>query len=360
MRPLSVDSTSALTIGFGREEPEYLFERIVAAFRLSDGRIVVVDRGSSEIRYFSPEGEHLLTSGGEGGGPGELEFVMAATWVPGDSIAVLSRRPGVSVYSPTGEFVRQARVTTQGMPARCRTNAGWHLLPDASVLNLTQDNLGVLDCPPMPEGVWRASVQVVRYRLAEAERDTLTIVSGTERVGRNDRVFGRLLALAYSPEWIYMADTGGDSIRTLTPAGKPGPAFATPFPVRDVPASSRTERRRLAKLPDGTVEDLGSFEYPERFPRVGRMLAGRDGQLWVGDYPVIDEPLRSTPVMLVSPKSYQWSTTWRALDGNGAVVAELVTPPDFFPLEFGEDYVLGLTWDDYYVEAIRYYRIRTP
>ena len=50
----TVDSLPAVTIGFGRETPEYQFERILWATRLSDGRIVVVDQGSSLSRRVSP------------------------------------------------------------------------------------------------------------------------------------------------------------------------------------------------------------------------------------------------------------------------------------------------------------------
>lgn len=54
--------------------PAYELSRVASATRLSDGRIVVLEGQSSEIRVFGPDGTHLLTAGGQGGGPGEFNF----------------------------------------------------------------------------------------------------------------------------------------------------------------------------------------------------------------------------------------------------------------------------------------------
>jgi len=60
--------------------------------RLSDGRIMVGNRGSSEVRMFDAVGNHLVSWGGEGEGPGEFTGLSRAAPWPGDSI--------VAWYSP--------------------------------------------------------------------------------------------------------------------------------------------------------------------------------------------------------------------------------------------------------------------
>ena len=67
--------------------PDELF-RVNDATRLADGRIVIANSGSSEVRVFSPDGSHSGTWGGQGEGPGEFTRgpLAVASW-PGDSIA---------------------------------------------------------------------------------------------------------------------------------------------------------------------------------------------------------------------------------------------------------------------------------
>lgn len=68
------------------EDPYQLFHATTDATKLSDGRIVVVDRGTAELRVFDEFGTHLATWGGEGEGPGEFEDVMQIATLPGDSL----------------------------------------------------------------------------------------------------------------------------------------------------------------------------------------------------------------------------------------------------------------------------------
>jgi hypothetical protein len=51
-----------LEIGVVDGEEPYRFDRITAAYRLHDGRIVVADGGTSQIRYFDSRGNYLRAS----------------------------------------------------------------------------------------------------------------------------------------------------------------------------------------------------------------------------------------------------------------------------------------------------------
>ena len=69
-------------------EPDQLF-RVTDATRLADGRIVIANSGSNELRVFNMDGSHAATWGGRGEGPGEFVSyspTAVAHW-PGDSIA---------------------------------------------------------------------------------------------------------------------------------------------------------------------------------------------------------------------------------------------------------------------------------
>lgn len=80
------------------------------ATRLGDGRIVIANSGSSEIRIFNPDGSHDRTWGSRGDGPGEFIARGPATvapW-PGDSIAAADAlgRPRLSLFDMNGNHGR--------------------------------------------------------------------------------------------------------------------------------------------------------------------------------------------------------------------------------------------------------------
>ena len=82
----TVEAEPLVEIGSVSGAPEYQFADVVAVVRLSNGDIVVADRGASELRSFDNEGVFIWSAGREGEGPGEfrsLEFLGAKA---GDSL----------------------------------------------------------------------------------------------------------------------------------------------------------------------------------------------------------------------------------------------------------------------------------
>lgn len=70
-----------------------------------DGRIVVLDAMAQEIRTFSPDGRHLVTHGGKGAGPGELEAAFGLMKDPNDLIWVPDHSNArMSVFDPHTGF----------------------------------------------------------------------------------------------------------------------------------------------------------------------------------------------------------------------------------------------------------------
>src|SRR5690606_37189528 len=83
------------------------------AQRFEDGRIVVANGSGSDVRFYSADGLHLVTSGRAGDGPGEFRAPMKLSLLPGDSVAVFDLRAGrVSILDPQGAFVRDMPVPT--------------------------------------------------------------------------------------------------------------------------------------------------------------------------------------------------------------------------------------------------------
>ena len=100
------------------------------------------------------------------------------------------------------------------------------------------------------------------------------------------------------------------------------------------------------------------YLYPEHYPLFGRLLADEAGYLWVMAYPVLLEPISSWRLERVYAFLVEeGGARWRVLGPAGRVVTELRTPPGLFPLEIGEDYVLGVSMDELDVQAVQLHRL---
>ncbi len=87
----------------------YALHRAYDATRLSDGRIVVANNSSGELRVYDASGTHLADWGGRGEGPGEFgrDLTRVARWA-GDSIVAWYSRfeTGIHVFDGNGRFGR--------------------------------------------------------------------------------------------------------------------------------------------------------------------------------------------------------------------------------------------------------------
>lgn len=93
---LSVEPT--LQIG-SRGGQETALHRVVGTTRLADGRIVVANAGTGELRAFSPAGEFLYAAGKAGDAPGEFLGLAAMHQTgSGDLLAYDYRAKRISVF----------------------------------------------------------------------------------------------------------------------------------------------------------------------------------------------------------------------------------------------------------------------
>ncbi|MYI06968.1 MAG: hypothetical protein F4059_06580 [Gemmatimonadetes bacterium] len=88
----------------GGDEP-YLFSRIVGARQLSDGRVMVLDRTSCELRFFGADGAFLARTGGKGDGPGEFRIRCVLVPSPGSDSLLVQDRGRLNVFDDQGRFI---------------------------------------------------------------------------------------------------------------------------------------------------------------------------------------------------------------------------------------------------------------
>jgi len=363
-RTVTLSESPTVSIGGTDDRPEYLVHELVDALRLSDGRIVVAQGSTSDVRYYSPSGEHLRTSGRLGDGPGEFRRIQAIARTPGDTIVVLSSSPGITWLSPSGDYVRSSRVEPWGRDRHpCRTpGSEYFVFEDVSWARVLDDNLGIGGCPSLEAGVQRVSGLVERRDFEAESVDTLGLFPSTERNGASFRVFGLGLVVGTGPTALLVADSGGDRIIVLDIGGAIARAMPMPFTARRVPESAKCVRERPpVNVPPGVPKPPGidaPYEYPETYPRLARLLWDEAGYVWAMKYPDLAEPVASYRLSLVQAFLVpEGGAEWAVLDEDGSVAAHVSTPDGFFPLEVGESYVLGVSKDEYDVQAVQIYEL---
>ena len=150
---------SVLTIGAPEAETEYQLFGVRGLVRLLDGRIVLPNTGSQEIRWYDAQGVHVRSVGGEGEGPGEFTGLGWLGVLPGDSIiAYDARQRRLSLFDPSGVFVRSSLVEVGRWPAM-QYPVFSAVLSDGSILATGR----LVDRQDMAEGPLLVPMAVYRY-----------------------------------------------------------------------------------------------------------------------------------------------------------------------------------------------------
>jgi hypothetical protein len=349
----AVGSGPILSIGSAEGDDAYQLLGVAGAYRLSDGRIGVVNAGSRDVRFYSAEGVHLATMGKRGGGPEEFEMPALAGSI-GDTLIVVDRaHHRLTFVHPDAGFVRLARVSDE---------VGGFLNPLGSLAGGRSVFGGAFDTRRIGElhnGMNRAHTY---YRSCNPDGSLAAdfgdkpgaefFIGKLEGGGPDSRPalipFGRMPVATASSSHLYFGDqdewevevhaANGSLVRLIRQEWEP-------IPIEKADAARYIEEvaGRLGNPERATRmrEYLSRLPVPEHFPPFGALLADRLGYLWVEDYqrPGAD------------------AAAWTVFDPKGVRTARLSLPPRFSPIEIGPDYILGLGWDEWRVEYIRLYAL---
>lgn len=346
----SLSDEPSVVIGGADEREGYLLHRVAGVTRLADGRIAIANRGTLQIRYYDPEGTHLLDAGGEGEGPDEFESLAGFTRLPGDSIIVDSRRR-LSRFGPDGRYAGSTPYDML-LHEECRWTAGGgqHPLADGSMVVVSVVYAGIIGgrrCPIPGES--QPPAVVGRFFPATGVFDTIAELPGTEESYRDDAyAYPRTVVFAVGHDRIYLGQTGSDTVLAMSVTGDTVATLLAPFAPVPVPADARLSGS--ARL---------NWIYPDHYPRYARLVAAPGDRVWVMAYPPSKEPVRYSE--LLNPATFRrrddGGSRWRVLDHDGPPVAEVRTPEGFFLLEVGDDHVLGVHKDEFDRESVRVHRL---
>jgi hypothetical protein len=104
------DTVPTVRIGGQEDDDDYFLYRVMGTARLSDGRIVVVNQGTQEVRWYGPDGKLVGRAGRAGQGPGEFSDAFLISHSIGDTVWVGDYRPWQwHVFGPDMKFHRTVR-----------------------------------------------------------------------------------------------------------------------------------------------------------------------------------------------------------------------------------------------------------
>ncbi|MFW6078356.1 MAG: hypothetical protein ACODAE_01965 [Gemmatimonadota bacterium] len=342
----------SLDIGAPDGPPEQQLFRVTGAVRLSDGRIVVANGGTRELKFYDAAGSHLRTVGGEGGGPGEFDNLSWLGRTRSDTLLVWdngARR--LSTFDPAGEFVSsvQAGADLSGFLALI---VG--VFDDGSMILRPGESAATF--MGRPTGELRDTVALVRFDRSGAPMDTVGRFAGPERFvfqresgfSLADVFFGRETFTALRGDRLFVADSDRYEVAAYDAAGELRALVRRthePVAVRsdDVEAvrdailagiEGEEQRRRREEV-------LAEAPSRETLPAIGDLVVDRASRIWLEAYraPGVDE------------------RRWSVFDADGRWLGSLEMPVGLDVLEIGESYVLGVERDAFDVEYVRLYEV---
>lgn len=351
--PWTVAPEPALVIGAAEGEADRQLYQVRGARRLSDGRTVVANAGTRELRVFGPDGAFLGAAGGEGGGPGEFRSMALVGVLPGDSILLYdSRSRRFSVLTSDPAFVRSfgpapevgGSVRPRGLLADGRIVADGPAATGELVSGTVLDPVRPL-LVLGPDGGLREVIDSASGRPTFFESDQGYSFTSVPFTLTPPRAVGDTLvhAGAGRPYEIrtYHADTGSlVRIARLERAARP---------VTDADIERGIDEG-LGRVADDAARARLRTSYeamplPDTMPFYRAFVVDRAGHLWVEDYRAhAGDPHR-----------------WTVFDPDGAALGTLTLPDGLTVYEIGADWILGLRRDELDIPYVVLYRLeRTP
>lgn len=338
-----------LDIGVADGDSVYQFYRVRSAAKLRDGRVVVANGGTHELRYYDAYGTYLNTSGRDGGGPGEFHSLTAAYRLPRDSLLTYDLRlQRLSVFDPSGRFAGSTNIS--GLIGRYAVLITLGRLDDGSLLVWIRDHAA----RPMGDGAISDSALYYRISRDGAVLDSLGLFKRSESyVYRHDGgavmgdlPFGRQPSTAVHSSGFYHSDGEAWEVRDYAPDGTLRRLIRRESPARPLTADDIAAARE-DQLADETTEGGRRFvnrmfdesEFPKTLPCFRSLRVDSEGNLWASEFrrPGDDQP------------------RYVVFDPDGVMLGIVETPKGLGITEVGADYVLGRWVDEVGVEYVRLY-----
>ena len=358
----TVDSEPVLSIGVVTGEDPQELSDVLGAVRLQDGRVVVANGGTNQLRFFGPDGKYLFSKGGDGEGPGEFRSIDYLGLIGYDTILAYDMNlKRLSLFDGTGEFlVSHGPISSPEL-----------LMPHVVGVLGTREYVSWSHVADEPDGVGVHAVPI-RFGLSALSngsyREAGTAMSGEEAqvmyrgsLSRAFRPFGRESDVAAGGHHFYVLtstddagvrvyDTSGTLIRIVR-------VDIPRFPVDEAIVEAWADSW-IARYAGGSTELEKWWRHgfreappPDDLPVFRSLEVDTDGNVCAERYPLtMDE-----------------ETTYWCFSPDGHFLRSIRLPyrllrkgphPHFDPqLQIGQDFVLGVWQDDNDVQYVRMYAL---
>jgi len=339
-------------IGAFEGDPDYELYHVSSAVRMPDGRIVIGNGGSQQIRFYDESGVHLLDAGREGEGPGEFRTISWVRPYRTDSIAVYDLGLGrISIFGADGHFARSFPVKAMEESGMGRAD---DVFEDGSVL--------VRAFSGMPPDADRKVARPIEPRYSIGPEgdfeDSLCAYPGAEVVMHSFEsmglvyfgppLFGRSTYYAVRGNRIYVASNDSYEVRLHARDGSLQSIVRRQYEnveVTDADIETFKEQQLSGDMPSGMrdplAEVLDNSPIRETMPAFDSLIVDRMGNLWVEEY---NRPADTVP-------------RWTVFTEEGEMLGTISLPAGFHLQDVGDDYVLGSWADELEVEHVRMYRV---
>ena len=324
---------------------ERFFDRVRDVLRAADGRLIVADLGSSEVRIYDSSGRFVRVFGGEGDGPGEFRYLAALVLLRNGRLVAQDLAMG----GRDAEFDLDSGLVSSFRRPRM-VDALRQPVPSDFLWGI--DHMSAFLVAMNSLGLQRPLATIVRLSDDRASSHTVATVPGHEvfiatdadatplmerklhavATGDGELVIGTADRLEYSK-----LDGATGDLRMI--ARIPGVSLAVSREELD-----RERRVRLGPDPRPHIREI--FELlpePAEKPAYQRMIVDVEGNVWAGEY--LGLARRHDP-----QKWYVW-------DSSGVWLGIVETPARFELMRVGADEVFGVRRDFNEVESPQVLRL---
>lgn len=347
-----ISTQPTLSIGtLDGEEAHQLFQ-VRTATRLADGRVLVANGGTSEIRVFGPSGAHVGTWGRAGEGPGEFTGLSSIGVWPGDSLMAWDaglRR--ISIFDLEGNLGRTFAFSQHEEFTFPQYQS---LRPDGSILvsgsaafrvgevdsGLKRPDIGYALFGPEGELLGNLGNHPGEEAYVRAGERSLMVMGHPFKRSSPSAIWRGIILISPNDTYeIRGYDTNGVLELIVRREHQLREVVQTDLDVYVAGRLADVEGDELR-----TAARAAQFEglpTVESFPAFASLKVDALGYLWVEEYqmPGVER------------------TVWTVFDGDGRVQGLVETPVGLDVYEIGEEYILGRATDDFDIEYVQMFQL---
>jgi hypothetical protein len=356
----TVEGEPVLDLG-GGDHPAEEFTSIRGAIRFSDGRVLLAEGGSNELRLFGPDGAYLATWARRGQGPGEFSSISSPVLTDGDTVLVAdggARR--TARFGPDGRFLDQI-LHPQSSDAASYINLirPWHngrllmelrtrFTPPTSPTGPIRRDSFALGFMPVGGGAFDTALVVPAYESFPGEFSE----GGQSFLSYGALTFGKDTRLGYDGRRLFVGTNATHEFR-LHEDGDLRRIIRDATPAEPVTEEHRAQylREREASFQRSNVSEeirnvwranlTRNARFADVFPYHDRLMIGDDGSLWVERWRRYEDEGRRFVIY----------------DTAGRAIARANFPERVRPLQVGPDYLVGMWRDPDDVPYLRVWRV---